>query len=33
MHPKKSRYVESVIWNKIYNAYKEGKIDLYLSDI
>ncbi|MCI8460039.1 MAG: mechanosensitive ion channel family protein [Bacilli bacterium] len=33
MHPKKSLYVESVIWNKIYNAYKEGKIDLYLSDI
>lgn len=32
MHPKKSRYVESVIWNKIYTAYKEGKIDLYLDD-
>lgn len=29
MHPKKSRFVESVIWNKIYLAYKEGKIDLY----
>ena len=29
MHPKKARYVESVIWNKIYNSYKEGKIDLY----
>jgi len=29
MHPKKSRYVESVIWNKIYLAYKEGKINLY----
>lgn len=32
MHPKKSRYVESVIWNKIYSAYKEGKINLYLED-
>lgn len=29
MHPKKARYVESVIWNKIYLAYKEGTIDLY----
>ncbi len=29
MHPKKSRYVESVIWNKIYLAYKEGTIDLF----
>lgn len=33
MHPKKSRYVESVIWNKIYSAYKEGKIDLYLEEL
>lgn len=32
MHPKKSRYVESVIWNKIYDAYKEGVIDLYLGN-
>ena len=32
MYPKKSRYIESVIWNKIYNAYKEGKINLYLGD-
>lgn len=32
MHPKKARYVESVIWNKIYSSYKEGKIDLYLSE-
>ena len=31
MHPKKARYVESVIWNKIYLAYKEKKIDLYTS--
>jgi len=31
MHPKKSRYVESVIWNKIYLAYKEGTINLYTS--
>ena len=30
MHPKKARYVESVIWNKIYLANKEGEIDLYL---
>ena len=29
MHPKKARYVESVIWNKIYLAYKDKKIDLY----
>ena len=29
MHPKKSRFVESVIWNKIYLAYKEGTIDLF----
>lgn len=29
MHPKKARYIESVIWNKIYNSYKEGKINLY----
>lgn len=32
MHPKKARYVESVIWNKIYTSYKEGKIDLYLKN-
>lgn len=32
MHPKKSRYVESVIWNKIYTGYKEGNIDLYLGE-
>lgn len=25
MHPKKARYIESVIWNKIYLAYKDGK--------
>ena len=30
MHPKKARYVESVIWNKIYLAYKDKKIDLYI---
>ena len=29
MHPKKSRFVESVIWNKIYLAYKDGGIDLF----
>ena len=30
IHPKKARYVESVIWNNIYLSYKEGKIDLFL---
>ena len=29
MHPKKARYIESVIWNKIYTSYKEGRINLY----
>ena len=29
MHPKKSRYVESVIWNKVYSAFVEGKIRLF----
>lgn len=32
MHPKKARYIESVIWNKIFIAFKEGKIDLYRSE-
>lgn len=32
MHPKKARYIESVIWNKIYLAYREGKINLYVKD-
>lgn len=31
IHPKKARYVESVIWNAILTSYKEGKIELYLS--
>lgn len=31
MHPKKARYVESEIWNKIYNSYKENKINLYIN--
>lgn len=30
MHPKKGRYVESVIWNKILEGYKAKKIDLYI---
>lgn len=30
MHPKKARYVESVIWNKIYMAFREGRINLFL---
>ena len=29
MHPKKARYVESVIWNKIYTSFREGKLNLY----
>ena len=29
MHPKKSRYVESVIWNKVYSAFVQGKIRLF----
>ena len=29
MHPKKGRYVERVIWNKILEKYKEGEFGLY----
>ena len=29
MHPKKAPYVESVIWNKILEGYKNNKIDLF----
>lgn len=29
MHPKKSRFVESNIWNNILISYKDGKINLY----
>lgn len=29
MHPKKARYVESVIWNKIYTSFREGRLDIY----
>lgn len=32
MHPKKARYIESVIWNKIYLSYKAKKINLYTGD-
>lgn len=32
MHPKKARYIESVIWDKIYLGYKDKKINLYLGD-
>lgn len=32
IHPKKARYVESVIWNKIYLAYQKGDINLYTKD-
>ena len=31
MHPKKARYIESVLYNNIYNSYKENKIDLFIS--
>ncbi len=31
MNPKKARYIESVIWNKVYLAYKDGKINLFKS--
>ena len=30
IHPKKARYVNSVIWNNILTAYKDNKIDLYV---
>lgn len=30
--PKKGRIVESVIWNKIYESYKDKKIKLYIGD-
>lgn len=30
MHPKKARYIESVLWNNIYTSYKDGKIDLFI---
>ena len=30
MHPKKGRFVESVIWNKILEEYKDKRIDLYM---
>lgn len=30
MHPKKGRFVESVIWNKILESYKEGSINLFI---
>lgn len=32
IHPKKARYVESVIWNTILTSYKEGKIELYIKE-
>lgn len=30
MHPKKGRFVESVIWNKVLESYKEGNINLFI---
>lgn len=30
IHPKKARYVNSVIWNNIITSYKDKKIDLYI---
>lgn len=32
VHPKKSRHIESQIWNKIYESYKEGNLDLYIKN-
>lgn len=32
IHPKKARYVESLIWNKIHEAYKNGELELYLKE-
>lgn len=32
IHPKKARYVESVIWNKIYLSYQKGDISLYTKE-
>ncbi len=32
IHPKKARYVNSVIWNNIITAYKDKKIDLYIKN-
>ena len=29
IHPKKARYVNSIIWNKILESYKNKEIDLY----
>lgn len=29
IHPKKARYVNSVIWNKILEAYQREEIELY----
>lgn len=31
-HPKKSRFIESQIWNKIYENAKDNKLDLYTKD-
>ncbi len=30
MHPKKARFIESVLWNNIYLAYKDKKINLFM---
>jgi len=32
VHPKKARFVESDIWNKIYDDAKKGQIDLYTTN-
>ena len=29
VHPKKARYVNSTLWNKIIEAYQSKEIDLY----
>ena len=31
-HPKKSRFIESQIWNKIYENAKENNLDLYTTE-
>ena len=32
IHPKKARYIESMVWNKIYEAYRDGKINLFIKE-
>lgn len=32
INPKKARYIESMVWNKIYEAYRDGKINLFIKE-